>query len=378
MLRALAYIVLINAVLLALAALFIFAPAPLHLLWLVGLVASETAPLIAILALVLLVVACLAWRLRLHHKIACATAILAAFALILAARQTESILTFAAGHGQNVSLPECLWLAGTTDKMGMMTGAKRYANRDDGALEMDIYQPTGAPQMHPAVVVIHGGSWRSGRRSDFAAYDLWLAGLGYTVFDLDYRLANGKVHFPAPEEDIELALAWIAIHATEYGVDSNRVALMGRSAGAQLALVTACKTAFTGKSKARCVIALYGPTDMPWDYANPVEPDIIHCQEVIANYLGGPPEALPAVYAQASPCALVSDATPPILFVQGGRDQIVSPLNVDRLTQHLKEHRVPFEYLLLPWANHGFDWHYGGLSSQLARHTIEQFLRSHL
>jgi acetyl esterase/lipase len=377
-LRALAYICFINALLLAVATVFIYAPAPLYFLWLVGVVSTELAPLIMIVALIPLAVACFAWRRRLHLKLACATAILSVFAAILAGLQTKSVLDFAQVHGETISLPDCLLFKGPDGKAAAKLETKEYAKRESGPLELDIYQPIGAPSQHPAVVVIHGGSWRRGRRSDFAQYDLWLAGLGYTVFDLDYRLADGKVHFPAPEDDIELALSWIELHAADYSVDHERIALMGRSAGAQLALVTAYKMALSGHSKAHCVISLYGPTDLPWDYANPIEPDIIHCQEVIANYLGGTPEALPALYAQASASALVGDRAPVTLFVYGGRDQIVSRLNADRLAQHLTEHKVPFQYLMMPWANHGFDWHFSGLSSQLSRHSIERFLRGNL
>jgi acetyl esterase/lipase len=364
--------------LLAVAALFIFAPAPLYFFWLVGVASAELAPHVMIAALALLGVACIAWCRRVHARLACATLMLAAFAAILAGIQTKSIIDFAGLQGCAISLTDCLLFKRPDGRLATKLETKEYARRDSGTLELDVYQPGGAPKLHPAVVVIHGGSWQSGRRSDFAQYDLWLAGLGYTVFDLDYRLANGKVHFPAPEEDIELALAWIELHAADYGVDSRRMALLGRSAGAQIALVTAYKTALAGHGKARCVIALYGPTDLSWDYANPIQPDIIHCQEVIANYLGGPPEALLALYAQASACALVSNAAPPTLFVYGGRDQIVSWLNVDRLAPHLREHKVPCQSLLLPWANHGFDWHFSGLSSQLSRHAIERFLDKYL
>jgi acetyl esterase/lipase len=126
------------------------------------------------------------------------------------------------------------------------------------------------------------------------------------------------------------------------------------------------------------VIDLYGPTDLPWDYDNPIQPDVINCKETIANYLGGAPDAMPALYAQASAAALVSQATPPTLFIYGGRDQIVSHLNGDRLAAKLKERSVPSRYLHLPWANHGFDWNFSGLSSQISRQAIEMFLREFL
>jgi acetyl esterase/lipase len=378
LLCALAFIVFLNAMLLAVAALFIFVPAPMYILWLVGVTSAELAPLIVLASAILLAVACCAWLRRLHTRLAACVVLLCAFAALLSGLQIKAVLDFAQLHGEKISLSDSMLFKSVGRKAATKLESKEYGRRDNKSLQLDVYQPSAAAQFHPAVVVIHGGSWRAGRRSDFAQYDFWLAGLGYTVFDLDYRLADGQVHFPAPEEDIELALSWIDLHAADYGVDTKRIAIMGRSAGAQLALITAYKTALAGHGKARCVIALYGPTDMVWDYANPIEPDIIHCQDVIANYIGGLPQALPALYAQASACSLVSDSAPPTLLIYGGRDQIVSGLNADRLIARLTEHTVPFELLLMPWANHGFDWHFSGLSSQISRHSIEQFLHRYL
>jgi acetyl esterase/lipase len=364
--------------LLALASLLVFVPAPTYALWLVGVLAGEVAPQIFLLAVVLLAMACLAWRRHSHLKMAAFTAALAAFAALAAGFQIIDIVNFARSHGYEVSLTDCLRFRKFDEKSAVKLMAKEYARPGGRPLELDVYQPSAPTKAHPALLVVHGGGWRHGRRSDLAQYDLWLAGLGYTVFDLDYRLADGTVHFPLPVEDIETALEWIKQHALDYDVDAKRVCLMGRSAGAQLALVAAYRGAQAGPARARCVIALYGPTDMPWDYDNPLQPDVINCREVLTNYLGGPPAALPDLYAQASACALVSEATPPTLFIHGERDQIVSHLNVDRLAPRLKEHNRPFQYLCMPWANHGFDWHFSGLSSQISRQVIAKFLRDYL
>jgi len=374
-----AYLILGSAIALAIVSLFVFVPAPIYLFWLVSLLATELPLHIMILAAFLLALALLDWRSKNQPRVSLTSALLAAFSLIVGTVLTANILTFAAAKNEKLALFDCLIFKRPASKDVVKLKGKQYARRDSGALYLDIYQqPLLAQGGRPAVIVIHGGSWRGGHRSDFEQYDYWLAGLGYTVFDLDYRLVRNGLHFPSPEKDIELAFDWIAAHAQELGVDTRRMAVLGRSAGAQLALVLAYKTALAGDGRARCVVDLYGPTDLAWDYDNPIQPDVIDCRDVLEAYLGGNPTQLPQLYEQGSACALVGAATPPTLFIHGGHDQIVSDRNVDRLLPHLQEHKVAYDYLLMPWANHGYDWNFSGLSSQLARRSIERFLKEHL
>ncbi len=376
--RTLAYINLINAVILFCAAILIFVPAPHYMLWLAGVGASEMPLQIVALALVLLAVSLLLVVAKRHRLMASASAMLAIQASLLALFDIGSIYNYAGAKGYVLSAAEALSFQGANGQVQRFE-PQEYAKSNGQSLYVDIYEPATTLK-RPAIVVIHGGSWRSGRRSDYVRYNSWLAMQGYTVFDIDYRLSRSDVHFPAPVQDIELALAWINAHADKYHVDSNRIALLGRSAGAQLALVSAYRTRSKNDSvkPIRCVVSLYGPTDLTWNYHHPVEPDVINSSVVLKNYLGGSPEELPALYAQASPVNLISDQTPPTLFLHGGRDQVVSTINVERMEPLLQAHRIPYEYCLLPWANHGFDWHFNGFSSQISKDVMAKFLRKYL
>ena len=119
--------------------------------------------------------------------------------------------------------------------------------------------------------------------------DNFLAETGYTVFDIDYRLADASVHFPAQIDDVATAVNWIKAHSVELKVDPQRIALLGRSAGAQMALAAAYRADLAGQPLTKCVVSFYGPTDLAWDYANPVQPDVINARSVLSNYLGGCP-----------------------------------------------------------------------------------------
>jgi acetyl esterase/lipase len=237
------------------------------------------------------------------------------------------------------------------------------------------------------VIVIHGGSWSRGAKSDFATYDRWLAAAGRVVFDVEYRLANSTQRFPAQIADIKCAIAWVRNHAARYDVDPERIALLGRSAGGQLALLAAytagdsthlpgsCNNHGTG---VRAVISFYGPTDLAWDYTHPGRPDVIDTTHSLENYLGGSPTSAPQAYAAASPVEHVGAQSPPTLFLHGGHDQLVLSENVERIIPKLEAARVPFTYIYLPWANHGFDFNFDGWGSQIAQAEISKFLDRHL
>jgi len=96
-------------------------------------------------------------------------------------------------------------------------------------LRLDRYDGAGSGP-HPALVVIHGGSWRNGDKGegsmDPTVTNRIFASRGITVYDVEYRLVPGAT-FPAQLEDVICALGFIRAHAAEDGVDPERVALLG-------------------------------------------------------------------------------------------------------------------------------------------------------
>ncbi|HEX8336877.1 MAG TPA: alpha/beta hydrolase [Pyrinomonadaceae bacterium] len=273
-----------------------------------------------------------------------------------------------------------------------------FASLDGHPLRLDVYLPpdstprevgadADAGPLSPAVIVIHGGSWSGGEKSDFESYNRWLAAGGRVVFDVEYRLANRAQRFPAQLADIKCAIAWVKRHAGRYHVDPGRLALLGRSAGGQLALLAAYtanhptlrpESCDAQDTSVRAVVSFYGPTDLAWDYTHPGRPDVIDTRRVLENYLGGSPASTPKAYESASPVEHVSAQSPPTMFLHGGHDQLVLPENVERITPKLAAAGVTFSYVYLPWGNHGFDYNFNGWSSQIAQAEIGKFLDSHL
>jgi acetyl esterase/lipase len=384
----------------ALLSLLIILPAPSFYLWMAAVGISEWSVWLLLAGLISLVCAGCALFIDRRSASACAGITLSLVMVVCASVPVIEAYRTAAHRGLSLSWSRYLLGAEQADALAMIDVQRdvEFATPDGHSLRLDVYQPvystprephrdvTSQP-LSPAVIVIHGGSWSGGTKSDFASYDRWLAAGGRVVFDVEYRLANKTQPFPAQVMDIKCAIAWIKSHAAQYHVDPDRLALMGRSAGGQLALLAA----YTANDPAlqpgdcnaqdtsvRAVVSLYGPTDLAWDYTHPGRPDVIDTRHVLENYLNGSPASAPQTYASASPIVHVSAQSPPTLLLHGGHDQLILSENVERIIPKLAASGVPFTYVFLPWANHGFDFNFNGWSSQIAQAEISKFLDSHL
>ena len=384
----------------ALLALLIILPAPSYNLWMAAVVASEWSVWLLLAGLISLTCGACALLTGRRSASACAGVTLSLVTVVCAGVPVVEAHRVAARRG--VSLSWGRYFLGTEQAHALaLIDVQRdveFANPDGHPLRLDVYQPPSSAQRgpatevasrppSPAVIVIHGGSWSGGAKSDFATYDRWLAAGGRVVFDVEYRLANGAQRFPAQVLDIKCAIAWVKGHAAQYHVDPGRLALLGRSAGGQLALLAAYTandptlrpgSCDAQETSVRAVISFYGPTDLAWDYTHPGRPDVIDTTRVLENYLGGSPASAPQAYAAASPAGHVGAQSPPTLFLHGGHDQLVRAENVERIMPELAAVGVEVTYVYLPWGNHGFDYNFDGWGSQIAQAEIVKFLDGHL
>jgi acetyl esterase/lipase len=118
----------------------------------------------------------------------------------------------------------------------------------------DLYRPP-APN-GSGVLLIHGGSYQRGDRTQLRGYAIALGRVGYTCLACEYRLA-GESRWPAQIDDVHTALAYFHDRAADLGVDAGRVAVAGNSAGGHLALLAAV----LGESPIAAVAALYSAVD---------------------------------------------------------------------------------------------------------------------
>jgi acetyl esterase/lipase len=246
-----------------------------------------------------------------------------------------------------------------------------YSRIDGVELSLDFYRPDRSKPA-PLVVSIHGGSWVSGDNRHFVPMDQYLAGRGFAVADIVYRLAP-QWKCPAAHDDTRAAIAYLRDQAGSLGIDPNRMVLLGRSAGGQIALAVAYSMKDPG---IRGVISFYAPTDLYWSWENPGNPHVIDTRAVLRDYLGGGPSEVSSNYDAASAVRLVNPSSPPTLLLHGGRDELVSAYQSARLAECLREAGVPHLNLTLPWATHGFDYFLRGPGGQISIYAVEYFLES--
>jgi acetyl esterase/lipase len=231
-----------------------------------------------------------------------------------------------------------------------------------GTLQWDRY--TSGQPARARILFVHGGSWRNGQRSDYPQLMVYLAGRGYEVISLTYRLAP-NYSYPSAPDDIEVAIDKLHDGRT-------KLFLAGRSSGGHLALLAA----YRNPDKVAGVIGFYAPVDMLWSWQNPSNPAVLNSQEALGQFLGGSPDQRPEIYHEASPIHQLTEAGPPTLLIHGDRDSLVYLRQSQMLSAQLMQRQVPHFLLELPWTEHGGDITVYGPTGVLSAWAIESFIEN--
>ena len=199
-----------------------------------------------------------------------------------------------------------------------------YKEIDGKKLKLNVFVPKGDGPF-PAVLVVHGGAWRAGSRTQLTMYAKSLARRGFSCFAINYRLAP-KHKSPAQIEDCRDAVRWIRRNAADYRTDPGRIGAIGYSAGGHLVSLLAT----TGLSKeddpkgvgTKIVAAVAGgaPTDFRATREN---------SKALSFWLGGSRAEKPEIYDAASPAAFVDKDDAPVFFYNGSTDLLV-PVKIHR------------------------------------------------
>ena len=239
-------------------------------------------------------------------------------------------------NAANVAVPEPI-----TEMKGI-----EYGNVNGRALQLDLYLPKTAPKPAPCILFIHGGAWKGGHREDMKFYTVKFAAQGYVTATMSYRLSK-EASFPAAVEDAKCAVRWLRAHAKEYGIDSNRIAVSGNSAGGHLSLMVGYSSDVPElegnggnpgvRRRVQGVVNFYGPTDMTTDFAK--------SQGVVKDFLEGKTyDEAPDLYKKASPIIYLTKDDPPTLILHGTIDSTVPIDQADMLEQKLKALGIPYLY----------------------------------
>ena len=209
-----------------------------------------------------------------------------------------------------------------------------YKKINDRELHLDAYFPKNKKR-NPAIVIIHGGGWRSGNKSQMETFAMEMASKNYSCFNIEFRLSL-EAPYPAAIFDVKNAIQYIKKNARKFNIDTSKIAVLGCSSGAQMAALvgtTNGKTDFEDSnknvkysSKVNAIVNIDGI--LAFKHPESAE------GKVAALWLGGSYEETPTIWEQASPLNQTDKNTPPILFINSsiprfhaGRDDMIAIMN---------------------------------------------------
>ena len=370
-----------------LSVIWILVPAPFYSVWLYSVAVSEWSLWLGIIALIGIICAIIACVFYQSGGVAIISIIIGATAFLISLYPPFTSLQRA--REKNVSLSFRQYFSGLTNGKSNHQFTTHVFKSGETDLKMDVFVPPENVVANGAsVIVIHGGSWNAGGRGDFPQWNVWLAENGFTVFDIDYTLAPQPNYLTAIG-DVKCAILQIRKRRAEFNIAPEKIVLLGRSAGAHLALIAAYSAndaklpASCGEKtdenseKVRAVISFYAPTDLLWAYDNPANRRVIDGAQTLSTFLGGSPhesEEIRARFILASPVERINENSPPTLLMHGGKDQLVRPENLNFPAEKLKQSNIAHETLVIPYAQHGFDYNFNGWASQIAKPLMLDFL----
>jgi acetyl esterase/lipase len=216
----------------------------------------------------------------------------------------------------------------------------------------------------PLVLVIYGGAWEHGSPQNDAQFNAIVASWGYRVVALNYPHAP-RSRWPMQRDSILRQID---------SLSTGRIAVLGHSSGAQLAIIAAALR----PRRISAVITYESPVDLRLAYEYPPRPDLIDVRHVLLDLCGGTPEQQPACYRSGSPRYVVHAGMPPVLMIAAGRDHVVD-VGFERLLRNeLRGYGVSVTYVELPWADHAFEDVATGFHDRIALWYLRRFLESAL
>lgn len=240
-------------------------------------------------------------------------------------------------------------------------------------LHMDICLPSRAGSgVAAAVILIHGGGWRSGDRSMELPMALQLAGHGYVTATIEYRLSPEAL-YPGAVLDLKAAVRWMRAHARDYGVDTLRIAAYGCSSGGHLASLlgfTNGAPEYEEGEHLRCSSSIQAVVDIdgPLDLTHPEESgkDTVPSKPSSAkSWLGSRFADEPELWKKASPVTHLHGGMPPMLFVNSSLERY--HVGRDAAVDTMKRYGIYFEVHTIPDTPHPF-WLFKPWQPEVVKH----------
>jgi len=197
-----------------------------------------------------------------------------------------------------------------------------YCSYGKRKMKLDVFFDKNVSQKQTAIIIIHGGGWRSGNRQQHHPMAQKLASLGYVCFTPEYRLSTEAL-FPAAVYDVKAAIRWVRKNAAKYNVNPNQIVTLGFSAGGELAafmgttgnmpLFEGVVTNSDSQSQVNAVVDIDGTLS----FVHPEGGEGDDSKKISAGtyWFGYSKKDNPKLWEAASPLSYVSATTPPFIFI---------------------------------------------------------------
>jgi acetyl esterase/lipase len=205
-----------------------------------------------------------------------------------------------------------------------------YCTLNGRDLHLDVFYPSAKSKKPiPAVLMIHGGGWRSGNRAQHIPMAQQIAGKGYVTVTVEYRLSTEAL-YPAAVNDLKTAIRWLRANAKTYNIDTNKIAIWGFSAGGQLATLigtTNGSTLFPGdglyqkfSDHVQAIVDVDGT--LAFIHPESSEGDDSKRKSAGTLWFGYSKTERPDLWVQAGALSHVDSKTPPIVFINSSVDRM--------------------------------------------------------
>ncbi|HEY2572876.1 MAG TPA: alpha/beta hydrolase, partial [Verrucomicrobiaceae bacterium] len=223
-----------------------------------------------------------------------------------------------------------------------------FAKPNGFSLTLDAFVPDGAGPF-PACILVHGGGFTKGDKTTFIK-PLFepLSKAGYAWFTINYRLAPDH-RWPACLDDVESAIRWVRAHASEFKVDTKRIALIGESAGGHLVSLAGVRS--HGENALAAVVPFYAPHDLVFqcENRNSVGPGLAGLFGISEDMN----DAARKLLREASPSQFVKPGLPPFLLIHGDKDDKVPYEQSPRFQKKMREAGNTCDLITIPGGGHG-------------------------
>jgi acetyl esterase/lipase len=245
---------------------------------------------------------------------------------------------------------------------------------------LDVHTPSTGDWPFPTILAIHGGGFSGGNKSSYNELASHFNELGYALVSSNYRLTSTS-SYPAQVEDVFCALAWVHENSVAYGFDSERIIVMGGSAGGYLAAMVGtietpslylenCPHALPDADWIKGVIVFYGFFDFLSIDGFP------NVRSGLQPYWGAIHSDISLeTLAEMSPASWVDGTEPPFLLLHGTLDTSVPSWMSEDFASVLMEAGVEVELVLIPETEHAFiGQHFASPAMEQALASTEAFL----